>query len=79
MSTFDLKNNIVDQVKGKGRFNKKIKFCVYFSVFSFFGEFLHPSNQKIHMEIVQQAFLEVFFQKSPYFEEKQSQVITFRR
>jgi hypothetical protein len=31
------------------------------------------------MEIVQQAFLEVFFQKSPYFEEKQSQVITFRR
>jgi len=47
------------------------------SVFSF-GKCSHHDDKKNHVQIVQRAFLEMLLQKLPYFEEKKSEVATFR-
>jgi hypothetical protein len=43
-----------------------------------FGKCSHHGDKKYHVQIVQRAFLEMLLQKLPYFEEKQSEVATFR-
>jgi hypothetical protein len=43
-------------------------------VIIFLGEFLHCIDIKNQVRIVQRVFWESFLQKSPFYEEKQSQV-----
>ncbi len=56
----------------------KVCACKIHAVFFLLAMVHTMVTKKNHVQIVQRAFLEMLLQKLPYFEEKQSEVATFR-